>query len=187
MTVGRPFQAVPFREEGQWKGVRLPIGAVCEGRVSLGGERGHPSYSLPIQFNRWERYRLRSRERLLNRQYFTAPQIFPKSLIDRSSAAIHADRMRRDSLDESTSSANGWHEPRDHGSPMWGAPMNAILTFSTALATELHRLRCEVACHRRAIELEVIALEQSRSLLVSPESDLSRRLKALRQRLALLV
>ena len=65
--------------------------------------------------------------------------------------------------------------------------MNAILTFSTALATELHRLRCEVACHRRAIELEVIALEQSRSLLVSPESDLSRRLKALRQRLALLV
>ncbi len=64
--------------------------------------------------------------------------------------------------------------------------MNAILTFPTALATELHRLRCEVAGHGRAIEIEATAFEQSRSVWGSHESDLSRRMSALRQRLALL-
>ena len=68
-----------------------------------------------------------------------------------------------------------------------GAAMNAIPKFSTALAAEQQQLRCEVACHRRAIDVEAAALEQLRSVWVSQESDLARRLSALRQRLALLV
>lgn len=67
-----------------------------------------------------------------------------------------------------------------------GAAMNAILTFSTVLAAELQQLRSEVACHRAAIDLDAAAFEQSRSAWVSRETDLSRRMNTLRQRLALL-
>ena len=62
--------------------------------------------------------------------------------------------------------------------------MNAILTLSTALATELQQLRCEVEGHRHAINAEAEAFEKSRSAWVTHDSDVTRRMKAMRQRLA---
>lgn len=67
-----------------------------------------------------------------------------------------------------------------------GAAMNAILTFPTTLASELQQLRCEVECHRHAINAEVEAFEKSRTSWLTQESDLSRRMKVMRQRLAIL-
>lgn len=65
-----------------------------------------------------------------------------------------------------------------------GAAMNAILSFPTALAAELIQLRCEVECHRMAIAVAAVEYEQARSLMVARETDISRRMNALRQRLA---
>ena len=65
-----------------------------------------------------------------------------------------------------------------------GAAMNAILTFPTALAAELTQLWFEVESHQREVAVEAAAFEQSRSLLVARETDISRRMNALRQRLA---
>lgn len=62
--------------------------------------------------------------------------------------------------------------------------MNAILSFPTNLAAELTQLRCEVECHRLAIAVEAAAFEQSRTLMVAHETDISRRMRVLRQRLA---
>ncbi len=65
-----------------------------------------------------------------------------------------------------------------------GAAMYAILTFPTYLAAELTQLRCEVECHRREVAVAAVAFEQSRSLMVARETDISRRMSVLRQRLA---
>ena len=65
-----------------------------------------------------------------------------------------------------------------------GAAMNAMLTFPTNLAAELTQLRCEVESHRRAIAVAAAAFELSRSVMVARETDISRRMSALRQRLA---
>ncbi len=62
--------------------------------------------------------------------------------------------------------------------------MNAILSFPKHLAAELTQLRCEVECHRSAIAVAAMAFEQSRLLMVARESDISRRMSVLRQRLA---
>ena len=76
------------------------------------------------------------------------------------------------------------------GSTAWSrreamsAAMNAILTFPTTLASELQQLRCEVECHGHAINAEVEAFEKSRTSWYTHESDLSRRMKVMRQRLA---
>ncbi len=68
-----------------------------------------------------------------------------------------------------------------------GAAMNAILHFPPNLSAELLQLRCEVAAHRQAIETHAAALEQSRAVWASQESDVTRRMNALRQRLASLL
>ncbi len=65
-----------------------------------------------------------------------------------------------------------------------GAAMNAILTFPNALTAELTQLWCEVEFHQREVAVEAAAFEQSRSLMVARESDISRRMNTLRQRLA---
>ncbi len=65
-----------------------------------------------------------------------------------------------------------------------GAAMNAIVNFSTALASELQQLKCEVECHRHAIHVEAEAFEKSRTEWVTHDSDVTRRMKAMRQRLA---
>jgi hypothetical protein len=65
--------------------------------------------------------------------------------------------------------------------------MNAILLFPTTLATELRQLRTEVESHRQAIEVASHAMEQSRAAWSSQESDITRRMNAMRQRLAALL
>ena len=65
--------------------------------------------------------------------------------------------------------------------------MNAILHFPTNLAAELCQLRCEVASHSQAIAADAAAFEQSRAVWSSQESDITRRMNAMRQRLAALL
>ena len=65
-----------------------------------------------------------------------------------------------------------------------GAAMNAILHFPTNRVVELLQLRGEVASHRQAIVDAASAFEQTRALWTASESDLTRRMNAIRQRLA---
>ena len=65
--------------------------------------------------------------------------------------------------------------------------MNAILLFPTTLATDLQQLRTEVESHRQAIEVASNAWEHSRAVWSSQESDITRRMNAMRQRLASLL
>lgn len=68
-----------------------------------------------------------------------------------------------------------------------GAAMNAILIFPAHLAAEFQQLRCEVACHRSEIEVAATAHEQSLAVWCSNETDISRRMSGLRERLARLL
>lgn len=65
--------------------------------------------------------------------------------------------------------------------------MNAILIFPSHWASELQQLRSEVACHRCDIEVAATAHEQALALWASNETDVSRRLSGLRERLARLL
>ncbi len=73
---------------------------------------------------------------------------------------------------------------RENDKAKSGAVMNAILHFPTNLVVELQQLRAEVESHRQDIEVEATAFEQSRVVWVSQESDITRKMNALRQRLA---
>lgn len=73
------------------------------------------------------------------------------------------------------------------GESLSGAAMNAILIFPSHLAAEFQQLRCEVACHRYEIEVAAMAHEQSLAEWNSKETDISRRMDGLRERLARLL
>gem|GEM_PF-2574501 len=73
---------------------------------------------------------------------------------------------------------------RESKGPSSGAAMNAILLFPTKLAEELQQLRSDVESHRQAIEVDAMAFEQSRAAWGSQEQEMSRRMFAMRLRLA---
>ena len=71
--------------------------------------------------------------------------------------------------------------------PLTGAAMNAILHYPTNLATDIQQMRSEVESHRQEIVAEAVAFEQTQAAWASQELDLTRRMDALRQRLASLL
>ncbi len=62
--------------------------------------------------------------------------------------------------------------------------MNAILRYPTNLAAELHQMKLEVESHRQEIAVEAAAFERTRTVWAAQESDVTRRINALRLRLA---